>query len=154
MPTIPEIYSAAERCREDFECGLVTIGVLKACFIRQCPDTAEEAIRFYRDQRIGDMFPNGNCVYASVYLLDKLGYGRPKVGWYGVKRHTVLSFEDVPIKCAKGIQIACYTADQFGGPTVYAGSLVEPWSFDDPARSDFPALLKSVFSGIIPSVLP
>lgn len=65
------------------------------------------------------LFPHLNCGIASVYLQHIVGRGTVVQGTYGTNNHTFLVLEDGTI-----VDI---TADQYGGPPVYIGSLQFPW---------------------------
>jgi hypothetical protein len=64
------------------------------------------------------IFPNLNCGIASVLLREKLG-GEVRQGKYKEQQHTFLKLSDC---------IVDITADQYGGPSVYVGPCVSPWS--------------------------
>ena len=66
------------------------------------------------------IFPDLNCGVATVYLKFKLGTGTVVRGFYGKHPHTFLRISDA--------LIVDITADQYGGPKVYVGELVKPWS--------------------------
>lgn len=65
-------------------------------------------------------FPNLNCGIATLYLQDKLGFGKIIQGSYKGIAHTFLKLPDATIMDI--------TADQFGGPKMYHGPLTFPWS--------------------------
>lgn len=88
-------------------------------------------------------FPRDCCDVATILLIDRVGegefvpgvfYSRPRV----FKGHAFLQLGGV---------IADITADQFGGPRVYVGDLVLPWSIkpyswdplDPETANNFPA---------------
>ena len=66
------------------------------------------------------LFPKLNCGLASVYLKKMLGVGDIVKGSYENQKHTFLLVNKKVV-----VDI---TADQFGGPEVYVGSLISPWS--------------------------
>jgi hypothetical protein len=68
------------------------------------------------------LFPALNCGLCSTYLSAVLGRGVVRRGTYGAAGHTVLMV---------GHLIVDITADQFGGPSVYVGTLQRPWHLDD-----------------------
>jgi hypothetical protein len=70
-------------------------------------------------------FPDLNCGLASVYLQHTLQEGKIVQGSYNNHNHTFLKVRS---------EIVDITADQFGGPKVYVGALVLPWSLT-PGRS-------------------
>lgn len=65
------------------------------------------------------LFPKLNCGLTSVYLHHVLGKGKIINGSYARRNHTFLSL---------GNTIIDITADQFGGPKIYIGPLIAPWS--------------------------
>ena len=69
--------------------------------------------------RAKELFPSLNCGIASVYLKHCFGAGQIVQGSYAGLGHTFLVLDDV---------IVDITADQFGGPPVYVGPLISPWS--------------------------
>lgn len=66
-------------------------------------------------------FPNLNCGITSLYLKHILKEGKLINGGYAGQNHTFLFLN-------KGL-IIDITADQFGGPPVYVGPMLYPWSF-------------------------
>ena len=69
--------------------------------------------------RANQLFPRLNCGLATIYLKQVLGYGEVVQGKYQENGHTFLL---IP-----GDIVVDITADQFGGPAIYVGSLREPW---------------------------
>lgn len=67
-----------------------------------------------------DLFPEGNCGLASLYLKRELG-GEVVQGTYKGQGHTFLLVNNTVIDI---------TGDQFGGPKVYIGPLKSPWSLE------------------------
>ena len=104
-----------QEARDDFENGLIDQNLLVELY-RGYTDVGDTA-RFVTKAR--EIFPNGNCGLASLYLKKELG-GEIVQGKYGEHNHTFLLHNDTVIDI---------TADQFGGPKVYVGPLRSPWSF-------------------------
>jgi len=66
------------------------------------------------------MFPKLCCGLATVYLRRCLGgWGVVWQGFYKVTPHTVLVADDFLVDI---------TADQFGGPAIYVGHILYPWT--------------------------
>lgn len=63
-------------------------------------------------------FPSLNCGLASIYLQKILG-GEVINGSYKNINHTFLLVDG---------NVVDITSDQYGGPEVYTGPLIEPWS--------------------------
>ena len=68
-------------------------------------------------KRARKLFPYLNCGIASVYLQNIFG-GEIIQGKYKGNSHTFLKLNN---------KIIDITADQYGGPKVYAGELRKPW---------------------------
>ncbi len=113
----PEILNIVSQTRNAFEDGSIDSSLLKARFGIWYPGVAN--IQEYIDGARDD-FPNGCCSMASAYLREEIGAGQIKYGRYNGYGHTVL-------KLSK-FEIVDITADQFGGPDVYYGSLEHPWT--------------------------
>lgn len=77
----------------------------------------EDPILFVRTAK--KLFPKGNCGLATLYLKERLGTGELIQGMYGTYPHTYLMV---------GEEVVDITADQYGGPKIYVGSLATPWS--------------------------
>lgn len=71
-------------------------------------------------KRARKQFPNLNCGLASVLLRHELQEGEVVNGKYGPENHTFLLLH--------GNAIVDITADQYGGPTVYVGTIQKPWA--------------------------
>lgn len=78
-----------------------------------------EDIDLFIDRSL-QLFPALSCGVASVYLQNLVGGGEIVRGSYRGINHT---FYRAP--CGRIVDI---TADQFGGPQIYVGSLEAPWS--------------------------
>lgn len=110
-----------------------------ACFAREKmehgsndPDLEKLLIELYSayNPEVGDVslfvrtalrqFPLLCCGLASLYLKDLVGTGEVVGIRYGHENHTVY-------KPTKRL-ITDITADQYDGPEIYVGEMVEPWS--------------------------
>jgi hypothetical protein len=107
--------SLVMRVCESFVRGHVYTSELGDLYIKFNP--IEDVTEFMR--RAQKLFPSLNCGLASVYLKHTLGFGEVVCGEYSGQRHTFLMI---------GQLIVDITADQYGGPELYIGPLVEPWS--------------------------
>ena len=106
----------AERVRTDFETRNLDLLLLQGLYQSYHPvPRIEEFIASALD-----IFPRLNCGVASVYMRHLLASGTIIQGAYGSTNHSFLQLSDGCI-----IDI---TADQFGGPRIYAGTLRKPWS--------------------------
>lgn len=103
-----------QQTRKQFEMGLADQELLIELY-REYVDVGD-TVQFVNKAK--DIFPNGNCGLASLYLKKKLG-GEIVQGKYGKHNHTFLLVKDIVIDI---------TADQFGGPRVYVGPLQPPWT--------------------------
>ncbi len=115
------MQEVVQEARNDFENGLIDQGLLIELY-RGYKDVGD-TVRFVTKAR--NIFPNGNCGLASLYLKRKLG-GEIVHGKYEKHDHTFLLSKDTVIDI---------TADQFGGPKVYVGPLRLPWSFEENRRA-------------------
>ncbi len=104
----------AHQTRKQFEAGIADQKLLIELY-REYADVGD-TVRFAKKAK--DIFPNGNCGLASLYLKKQLG-GEVVQGKYGEHNHTFLLIGDTVIDI---------TADQFGGPEVYVGPLQLPWA--------------------------
>ena len=112
----PELVHLATEVRRAFERRLIDLGLLADLYARYNPavnpaDFVAEAARLY---------PIGNCGLATLYLRHRLGSGALVRGRYEEQPHTFL--------LSQGGLIVDVTADQFGGPPVYVGPTIKPWS--------------------------
>jgi hypothetical protein len=114
--SVPNTKTVLE-ARRQFETGSINQGLLVELY-RNYTNVGDTA-RFVSKAK--DIFPNGNCGLASLYLRKKLG-GEIIQGKYGEYDHTFLVADKTVIDI---------TADQFGGPEVYVGPLQPPWSLKE-----------------------
>lgn len=110
-----------------------------ACFAREKmehgsddPDLEKLLVELYSayNPAVGDVslfvrtglrqFPHLCCGLASLYLKELIGTGEVVGVRYGLENHTVYK----PLKRTM-MDIA---ADQYDGPEIYVGPMVEPWS--------------------------
>ena len=118
--SVDKIYDAAVLAREGFERQTLDRDVLWLRYCRWNPSAYDEDKDFFLDLA-AQSFPVGNCGLASAYLWEEvsIGDGQPKSVFYRGEGHTVLLGR---------IAMVDITADQFGGPRVYIGPMVSPWS--------------------------
>ncbi len=77
-----------------------------------------------------ELFPNLNCGLATAYLKECLQMGRIVNGEYNGENHTFLLIENIseePI-------LVDITSDQYGGPDIYVGPVVAPWTIKTSSR--------------------
>ena len=124
-----EIFETAAAVRQEFETTTYDRDRLKKLYLAYDPKvvTPEHGIDDFIDGA-EKTFPKGSCGLASLYLQDRLGVGEVITGTYTGKLHTFLALPKIII-ARKKLIIVDTTADQFeGGPSVYVGPLVYPWS--------------------------
>ncbi len=114
------LYRKAVAIRRDFERRLIEPGLLEKIYTVYNPAlTNPESFLATATQ----LFPALNCGLASVYLQTVLGKGEIIHGTYKSEGHTFLAIKNLIIDI---------TADQFGGPKVYVGTLRWPWQKPGP----------------------
>lgn len=112
---IEKIQFVAAEVRREFEQNAVSLELLTLLYQQYHP--LEDIAAFLLQAQ--KMFPALNCGVASVFLKHRLQLGEILQGRYGNEAHTFLLIEDKII--------VDVTADQYGGPSVYVGSLQVPW---------------------------
>lgn len=112
-----DLFAIAEEARLKFERGIILHEVLAKLYLAYNPNV--EIKSFLKQAK--DNFPNGNCGLAATYIKDKLGEGELVRGSYNGQNHTFIYVKGKN-------RLIDITADQFGGPPVYAGVLKKPWS--------------------------
>ena len=105
-----------KKVREDFEQKQIPKEKLAELYAKYNPSVDTQRFVIEAEK----LFPTLNCGLASVYLREVLGCGEVVRGTYKNHNHTFLLLSDGTI-----IDI---TADQYGGPSVYIGVLMLPWS--------------------------
>ncbi len=110
-----KIEERLQTIRSRFEEQEISEDELMACYgahkeITDLPGFIQHAKR---------IFPRLCCGVASAYLREVLGVGEVVQGHYGGNPHSFLMHDGILIDI---------TADQYGGPSVYFGPLVPPWS--------------------------
>jgi hypothetical protein len=111
-----DIVNVTQKVREDFESGVISPTQLQELYLQY---NAVADIEHFISQAI-EGFPKLNCGVASVYLRYVFGAGALIQGKYLGHDHTFLLLNREVV-----IDI---TADQYGGPAIYVGPLIEPWS--------------------------
>ncbi|MBS3169954.1 hypothetical protein J4210_05720 [Candidatus Woesearchaeota archaeon] len=115
---LSNIKKMASQARADFEARRIDEAELKQLYQQYNP--LEDIYSFMKSAR--EMFPNLNCGLATVYLQRLLLDGKIINGKYKDNNHTFLLLEESVV-----VDI---TSDQYGGPSVYVGSLQSPWSLE------------------------
>lgn len=115
MTTTINLQVAAAVAREKLEAGDLDRELLAKLY-RKYADVGETR-RFVA--RALTMFPRLSCGLASVYLRHCLGEGTIVRGRYGSHNHTFMLLNNM---------IVDITADQYGGPRIYIGTIQPPWS--------------------------
>ncbi len=111
-----DVFEVASIIRQEFELQKINRIELAQLYYEYNPiDNIDLFI-----QRATRTFPTGNCGLASIYLNSRLQMGKVVQGKYADNNHTFIQLSDEII-----VDI---TADQFGGPKVYVGPLIQPWS--------------------------
>lgn len=112
-----EILEIATATRRSFEDGSLDYELLAERFQQWFPKNNDP--KYYAELTKTE-FPAGCCGPASAYLRSEIGKGDITYGSYQNMGHLVL-------KISKK-EIVDITADQFGGPAIYVGSLQYPWT--------------------------
>lgn len=113
--TMKEIENTVIRVRAHFTKKELDYPVLTTLYQKYNP---QENIELFIT-RSKELFPFLNCGLASLYLQHIFGKGSIINGSYKGYKHTFLLL-------SKNL-IVDITADQFGGPPYYIGSIIEPW---------------------------
>lgn len=108
-----------ERVRDEFEHGNADRRMLEKLYRNTTDANPGNFV-----QAALESFPDGNCSIASLYLRQKLRKGKVVTGRFHGEPHAFLLLNP------ETRYIADITADQYGGPKVYIGPLVQPWSLD------------------------
>ncbi|HVV67264.1 MAG TPA: hypothetical protein VHB72_04330 [Candidatus Saccharimonadales bacterium] len=118
-PNIKEVYRVAKEVREGFEQRSFDPEVVWARYCSWVPDARHWDRGKFLDLA-NTSFPLGCCGLASAFLSKEVdvGYGQPEHIYYKSYPHTVLLGD---------IAMVDITADQFGGPRIYVGPMVDPW---------------------------
>jgi hypothetical protein len=117
---IDEIYQIATEVREGFELQSLDPKIVWSRYCRWVPD----ARHWDKDKFLSlanTAFPLGCCGLASAFLSEEvdIGCGIPEHILYKDEPHTIL---------LGSLAMIDITADQFGGPRIYVGPMVRPWS--------------------------
>lgn len=135
MISVNELHELSQEIRGRFETHAYTgedLAVLNPALLASL--SLASRARYLHE--IQAKFPKGNCGIASAVMLAAVGTGARVYGSYICSEvggsqysapHMFLSVETQD----NGPVIANITADQFGGPSIYVGKLVLPWSMDD-----------------------
>jgi hypothetical protein len=154
IPSDEELYDVARRVRSEFEQGTLDPEEVLALMHREVPHISRRDTTETIASRL-KQFPAGNCVMASVVLLDRVGGGelmhgnmesqeeKSEVAYmtsvggsrYKVMPHTWLGLYalrtrpyDLTYQYPEVVKVADISADQFGGPKVYVGPQTGMWS--------------------------
>ncbi len=133
---IETILSIAESTRRDFEVGAIAVPHLVKVALINRPGLTEEELRYVRVGATGAVanFPDEACQVATDELKHRLGFGEIIDGSYVVtdsgghesfERH---EFLEVGRTDRAERTIVDISADQFGGPPLYVGAWIRPWS--------------------------
>lgn len=109
------IKLVAEQARKDFEDRRIERALLKDLYLAYNPEITN-IDRFLTLAE--ELFPDLNCGLAMAYLKHQLKCGEIHHGRFDRQPHTYLRI---------GSMIVDITADQFGGPPIYAGPAEYPW---------------------------
>ncbi len=110
------IHALALSVRKQFEKGAIRPAHLATLYASYNSEVSDTSLFVSHAQHL---FPSLNCGLASVYLQHLLGTGMIVQGLYAEQPHTFLLLA--------GSIVVDITADQYGGPSVYAGPLTNPW---------------------------
>lgn len=120
---LSHIIRVAKKARNDFEQGTVSRPMLRAVVRLSFPEYPPYEVIDQYLALLEGIFPDENCDLTTGYLLEQLGEGELIVGTYDGNPHVFLG-----IFVGLEKMIVDITADQFGGPPVYVGPMVEPWT--------------------------
>src|SRR5262245_25798387 len=115
MLSTDQLEVVAFESRKAFEDQTIPTALLGNLYLEYNPDVGRIE-RFLR--RAAETFPTYNCGLATVYLKHVYGGGEVVNGFYDGHDHTFLKLGGMAVDI---------TADQFGGPRVYVGTLDLPW---------------------------
>jgi len=115
-PAKDALKKLAAEARLAFEADNIAPVLLEDLYTHYNPEVKDVA-GFIK--KASGLFPTANCGITSLYLQHKLKAGEIINGTYGSNGHTFLLIDTLVVDI---------TADQFGGPSVYVGSLEKPWA--------------------------
>lgn len=134
-----EILAVAIRTREDFEQKSLKVQYVQDLVIKHLSYIAESyeaELTAWIEQTLS-LFPVNGCEVATAVLLDRLRTGKIVYGRYEHeplgphnirKSHTFWTQSE---SNSSNPLIADITADQYGGPPIYVGTLIKPWNIPD-----------------------
>ena len=137
--TYDEIMPIAIQARRDFDNKSVDVQYLKSLVEKHLPYIAEnykDGLTQWIEQSVAN-FPIDCCEIGAAVLLDRVGegeiahgrYEREPIGPHNIRKsHTFWTQAETPGKTAL---MADITADQYGGPPIFVGSLKRPWTLPD-----------------------
>lgn len=128
---LEEVYDAASRTREQFETRSYNWSEIAELYLQY-----SGAVELDREHAEA-IYPRLNCGLATVALRAMLRAGDMVQGEYEGNNHTFLRIKTRDA----GQVIADTTADQFGGPDIYAGRMVPPWRFRPNRQVGLPSWL-------------
>lgn len=111
-----DLVKVAKKVRKNFESGIVFTKELGELYVAYNHEVGDIDL-FLESARV--LFPRLNCGLASVALQKELGFGEVVTGFYGSNKHTFLQVSPT--------RMVCITSDQYGGPSVYVGTISTPW---------------------------
>lgn len=112
---LTKIKTIAHHVRKQFENNTVDVKRLMTAYHSYNP-IKNTCLFLQQAQR---MFPQLNCGLTTCYLQTVLG-GKIVQGTYKNNSHTFLLLQNT--------FVVDITADQYGGPKVYVGTLRNPWT--------------------------
>lgn len=113
-----KVEEVIRKVRKDFETKNISKDLLVELYQNYSGYSEEETQRFV--EKALETFPSGCCGLTSVYLQSVLNEGEVVRGKYRNEPHSFLVLENK--------EIVDITADQFGGPEIYYGKIVSPWT--------------------------
>lgn len=123
---LEQLREIAEDCRRKFDQKQVDPDFLRTLYGLYVPERSQ--VHAWSISAILPHFPRHSCTIASAYLLHATGDGELRKVRLAGNGHTVVHFGylDGPEPTIGDI-----TGDQYVGPPVYVGPLIEPWSVGD-----------------------
>lgn len=111
------IFHTLQIIRRQFELQQVDRLLLRKLYTSYCPSVGNVDLFLLQAQKF---FPYLNCGIASLYVQYVLQRGEVTQGSFAGQSHTFLFLPNE--------RIADITSDQLGGPSVYIGPYISPWS--------------------------
>lgn len=137
--TYDQIMPIAIQARKEFEDKSVKVQYLKSLVethLAYIADNYKDGLTQWIEQSVAN-FPANCCELGAAVLLDRIGegiiahgrYEHEPIGPHNIRKsHTFW----VQLESVGEIRLmADTTADQYGGPPIYVGTIKHPWTIPD-----------------------